>query len=123
MNKTVDITREELEKLRENRSHLFRTPNDRVLIKTRDYSKPLLDTNKYIDLCYWDKVKKEWAGILDIDKVPAKEKLRLGSLYKNTTVILFCETKDIDELVKLAKDEKAEVVKKAKELKNKFKDI
>lgn len=121
--KEVKVTREDLERLHEDRKHYFTKGDYKVLIKTRDRRAQAFNTDKYIDLCYYDNNDKEWKGVLDIDKVPLQEAKRLGTLYKNPEVVLFCELKDVDDIIKLSKEEKANREKVEKDIKNKFKNI
>ncbi len=115
--------------IKRDRSYFFSQENDNadyntdVLIKTRDKSIQSVDAQKYVDLCWYDNIKNVWSGVLDINKIPNAERIRLGGLYKNTGVILYCSLDDIDKIIALAKEEKAVKEKLNKEIKEKFKNI
>jgi len=96
----IRITKEKQEELSQDRKHLFRVPKTKVLICTRPLDRTLNDAEGYIDLCYYDHVSHSWKGVFPIDKIPSSEKNRLGSLYSNKEVVLYCKESDLDDLIK-----------------------
>lgn len=120
MAETVKITEKELKDMKRSRM-LTSERADKVLIMTRDITSPLIDDEKYVDLCYYDNINHKWAGILDIEKVPNSERKRLDGLYANKNVVLFCKISDVDEIAKMVKESDKATVIRNNELSKKFK--
>ncbi len=122
MSDVIKVTKEEYKELRMDRTHQSH-PDFKVLIMTRDARIPNPDSLKYADLCRFDKTKKKWEGILEIERIPSSERKRLDTLYANEEVILYCEIANIDDIAEMVASSEALVIESNNKLKSKFKKI